>query len=61
MRGVRHSGAMFSGSFLLVLLANLAYVFIGIAVVWLVIYSAVRAALASHRQAMAREQRPRPE
>ncbi|MBE7955350.1 hypothetical protein ABTZ44_16275 [Microbacterium oxydans] len=52
---------MFSGSFLLVLLANLAYVFIGIAVVWLVIYSAVRAALASHRQATARERRPGPE
>ena len=49
---------MFSDSLLLFLLANLAYVLIGVAVVWLVIYSAVRAALSSHRQAMARDGRP---
>ncbi|MCB8045115.1 hypothetical protein JM654_16005 [Microbacterium oxydans] len=33
---------------------NLAFILIGILITWLVIYSAVRAALTSHRQAMAR-------
>ncbi len=55
---MRHSGAMLADSLLVILLANLAYVFIGIVIAWLVIYSAVRAALTSHRQAMAREARP---
>jgi hypothetical protein len=49
---------MFADSFLVILLANLVYVFIGVVIAWLVIYSAVRAALSSHRQAMAREGRP---
>ncbi|MBP5803001.1 hypothetical protein J2D78_12995 [Microbacterium maritypicum] len=49
---------MFADSLLVFLLANLVYVFIGIVIAWLVIYSAVRAALTSHRQAMAREARP---
>lgn len=49
---------MFADSLLVFLLANLVYVFIGIVVAWLVIYSAVRTALTSHRQAMAREARP---
>jgi hypothetical protein len=49
---------MFSDSLLPFLLMNLAFIVIGILIAWLVIYSAVRAALTSHRQAMAREQRP---
>lgn len=49
---------MFNDSLLPILLMNLAYLLIGILVTWLVIYSAVRAALTSHRQAMARDGRP---
>ncbi|MFJ6533512.1 hypothetical protein [Microbacterium sp. NPDC091662] len=48
---------MFADSLLPFLLMNLAYILIGILVTWLVIYSAVRAALTSHRQAMARDGR----
>jgi hypothetical protein len=49
---------MFGDSLLSFLLMNLAFILIGILVTWLVIYSAVRAALTSHRQAMARDGRP---
>ncbi|MBT2495707.1 hypothetical protein J7E45_08810 [Microbacterium sp. ISL-59] len=49
---------MFGDSLLPWLLMNLAFILIGILIAWLVIYSAVRAALTSHRQAMARDGRP---
>jgi hypothetical protein len=49
---------MFGDSLLSFLLMNIAFILIGILVTWLVIYSAVRAALTSHRQAMARDGRP---
>lgn len=49
---------MFSDSLVPFILMNLAYILIGILVSWLVIYSAVRAALTSHRQAMERDGRP---
>lgn len=49
---------MFSDSLVPLILMNLAFILIGILVTWLVIYSAVRAALTSHRQAMARDGRP---
>ncbi|WP_372467955.1 hypothetical protein ACCO44_01400 [Microbacterium maritypicum] len=49
---------MFGDSLLPFLLMNLAFILIGILIAWLVIYSAVRAALTSHRQAMARDGRP---
>lgn len=55
---MRHAGAMFSDSLVPLILMNLAFILIGILVTWLVIYSAVRAALTSHRQAMARDGRP---
>ena len=58
VRAVRHPEAMFSDSLLTIILLNLGFVLIGILITWLVIYSAVRAALTSHRQAMARERRP---
>lgn len=57
LREVRHPEAMFSDSLLTIILLNLGFVLIGILITWLVIYSAVRAALTSHRQAMARERR----
>ena len=57
VRTMRHVGAMFSDSLVPFLLMNLAFILIGILITWLVIYSAVRAALASHRQAMARDGR----
>ena len=57
--GVGHPEAMFSDSSILLLILFWAAVsLIGVLITWLVIYSAVRAALTSHRQAMAREGRP---
>ncbi|MDF2509941.1 MAG: hypothetical protein K0Q52_3800 [Microbacterium sp.] len=49
---------MFGDSILLFILFYAAVILIGILITWLVIYSAVRAALTSHRQAMARDGRP---
>ncbi|WP_337000424.1 MULTISPECIES: hypothetical protein [unclassified Microbacterium] len=56
--GMRHPEAMFGDNLFLFLLFYAAVFLIGILITWLVIYSAVRAALTSHRQAMARERRP---
>ena len=55
---MRHPGPMFSDSLLAILLMNLGYLLVGVVVAWLVIYSAVRAALTSHRKVMEREGRP---
>jgi hypothetical protein len=50
---------MFTGeSILFLILFYAAVSLIGILIAWLVIYSAVRAALTSHRQAAARDGRP---
>ena len=49
---------MFGDSFVLFILFYAAVILVSILITWLVIYSAVRAALTSHRQAMAREGRP---
>lgn len=44
--------------FLTILLFYVAGFLIGILILWLVIYTAVRSALTSHRQALAEEARP---
>lgn len=50
---------MFTGDSILLFILFYAAVFlIGTLILWLVIYSAVRAAMSSHRQAMARDGRP---
>ncbi|MFK0239228.1 MULTISPECIES: hypothetical protein [unclassified Microbacterium] len=51
---------MFADSLLPLFLLNIAFVLIGILILWLVIYSAVRAALTSHRQATARDRQSGP-
>lgn len=57
---MRQHEAMFTGDSILLFILFYAAVFlIGTLILWLVIYSAVRAALSSHRQAMARDGRPR--
>ncbi|MEV8250066.1 hypothetical protein AB0O87_03950 [Microbacterium sp. NPDC076768] len=53
---MRQSEVMFLGdSFLFIILFYVGIILISILVTWLVIYSAVRAALTSHRQAMIRD------
>lgn len=49
---------MVSDNILFFIVMYAALALIGILITWLVIYSAVRAALTSHRQAMARDGRP---
>jgi hypothetical protein len=44
--------------FLTIVLFYVAGFLIGILILWLVIYTAVRSALTSHRQALAEEARP---
>jgi hypothetical protein len=44
--------------FLAIVLFYVAGFLIGILILWLVIYTAVRSALTSHRQALAEEARP---
>jgi hypothetical protein len=44
--------------FLTIVLVYVAGFLIGILILWLVIYTAVRSALTSHRQALAEEARP---
>jgi hypothetical protein len=46
---------MFAPTFFVLLLVYIAIVLIGLLVLWFVIYTAVRAALTSHRQALADE------
>lgn len=46
--------------FLTIVLLYVAGFLISVLILWLVIYSAVRSALTSHRQALAEESRPAP-
>ncbi|WP_435748730.1 hypothetical protein [Microbacterium sp. PMB16] len=48
---------MFSASLLYLILIYAAASLIGLLVLWFVIYTAVRAALTTHRQALAQERR----
>ena len=46
---------MYSDAFLFAILLYIGGFLIGLLILWFVIYTAVRAALTSHRQAMAQE------
>ncbi|MEV7610961.1 hypothetical protein AB0N61_15855 [Microbacterium sp. NPDC089320] len=48
---------MYSEAFLVSLVLSIAGALIGLLVLWLVIYTAVRAALTSHREALGADQR----
>lgn len=56
-----YAGAMFAGTSVLFLLVYLVVPLLALLLLWLIIYSAVRAALTAHRRALAAERTTAPD
>ena len=55
-----YAGAMFAGTSIFFLLVYLVVPLLALLVLWLIVYSAVRAALTAHRRALAAERTTAP-